>query len=80
MWKLNRTATFKFKCSKEQFTVPMLGSICGLRSKGYRPNMVEFNFGKDELLTVKELTWIEQCVKPALDKDSYEIRYKESEC
>ena len=80
MWRLNRTATFKFKYSKEQFTVPMLGSICGLRSKGYRPDRVEFNFGKDELLTVKELKWIEQYVKPALDKDSCEIRYKESVC
>ena len=78
MCSLSRTATFKFKYSNEQFTVPMLGSIRGLRSKGYRPDRVEFNFGKEELLTVKELEWIEQCVKPALDKNSHVIMYNES--
>ena len=78
MSMLSKTVTFEFSDSDLKITRGMLENIIGLRSHGYRPNIAEFNFREDEQLTTGELTWIEQCVKPALDKDSCEIRYKES--
>lgn len=78
MSMLSRNVTFRFKGSDLKITRGMLENITGLRSQGYRPNIAEFNFREDEQLTTRELTWIEQCVKSALDKDSCEIRYKES--
>ena len=80
MSMLNRKVTFGFKDSDLRITVGVLENIIGLRSQGRRPSVAEFNFRVDEQLTARELTWIEQCVKPALDKDSCEIRYKESKC
>lgn len=78
MLMLNRKVTFGFKDSDLKITVRVLENITGLRSQGRRPSVAEFNFRKDDQLTTRELTWIEQCVKPVLDKDSSEIRYKES--
>ena len=78
MSMLSRNVTFRFNGSDLKITVGVLENISGLRSQGYRPNVAEFNFREDEQLATRELTWIEQYVKPALDKDSCEIRYKES--
>ena len=76
MSKLSRYVEFRFKYSDDVVKVPMLSSIIGMRSKGYRPCCAVFDFPENTLLIVNELAWIEQCVKPALDRDVGELKYK----